>query len=159
MANEVMLTVVGRITEDPSIRFVSSGSAVCNFTVAHNSRKFNKQKNEWEDTEATFYRCSLWGHGAENVAETLRKGMSVIVHGAYGSRSWEANGEKKTAQELRVETIGLNLGFVRVDPAHIVRSTGQGQASTAPQAQTDSPAGGSDNDPWAATPAAGEPPF
>ena len=74
MANDVMLTIMGRLTADPEIRFVASGGAVTSFTVAHNSRKFNKQKNEWEDSEPTFYRCSLWGGAAENVANSLRKG-------------------------------------------------------------------------------------
>jgi single-strand DNA-binding protein len=161
MAGEVSITVVGRITADPEIRFIATGGAVCSFTVAHNSRKFNKSKQEWEDSEATFYRCSIWGHAAENVADTLRKGMAVIVQGAYGSRSWEANGEKKTVQEMRVDTIGLDLGFVKVDPSHIVSSTRSGQAS-ASTPQAESPAGGSANDPWASTVSAAradEPPF
>jgi single-strand DNA-binding protein len=130
--------------------------------VAHNSRKFNKSKQEWEDSEPTFYRCSIWGHTGENVADTLRKGMPVIVQGAYGSRSWEANGEKKTVQEMRVDTIGLDLSFVKVDPSNIVASRG-GQSSAPAQAQADvSAPGGSANDPWASpTPAAraDEPPF
>jgi len=160
MSGEVFLTVVGRLTADPELRFIATGGAVCSFSVAHNSRKFNKQKNEWEDSEATFYRCSIWGHTAENVAETLRKGMAVIVQGAYGSRSWEKNGEKQTVQEMRVDTIGLDLTFVRVDPSNIIASRG-GQSS-APAQQAESPAGGSANDPWASSvPAAraDEPPF
>lgn len=159
MSGEVNITIVGRLTADPELRFVNSGGAVCSFTVAHNSRKYNKTSKEWEDSEATFYRCSLWGHGAENVAETLRKGSPVIVQGAYGSRSWEKNGEKQTMQEVRVDTIGLNLMFVRVDPPNIVNSTGN-RPRQAPQDQAPAPAGGADNDPWAAQPAdPGEPPF
>ena len=159
MSGEVFITVVGRLTDDPVLRFVNSGGAVASFSVAHNSRKFNKQKNEWEDSEATFYRCSIWGHAGENVAETLRKGSAVIVTGAYGSRSWEANGEKKTVQEMRVDTIGLDLGFVKVDPSHIVSSTRSGAQASTPQADVSAP-GGSANDPWATTPArTDEPPF
>jgi single-strand DNA-binding protein len=158
MSGEVFITVRGRLTADPELRFIASGSPVCSFSVAHNSRKFNKSTNEWEDTEATFYRCSLWGGAAENVAHTLRKGSAVIVHGVYGSRSWDAGGEKKTAQELKVETIGLDLTFYKVDPEHVTNSvSGRGQA--APQAQSSAPAGGSDNDPWAASAPAGDPPF
>ncbi len=164
MSGEVIITVVGRLTADPELRFVNSGSAVASFTVAHNSRKFNKDTKEWEDTEATFYRCSVWGHGAENVAETLRKGTPVIVTGVYGSRSWESNGEKKTAQELKVESIGLNLMFVRVDPPNIIASAGTRGARSQQSQQSQQPniaaPGGSDNDPWAARGAdPGEPPF
>ena len=161
MAGETFITIVGRLTGDPELRFVSSGGAVANFSVAHNSRKFNKHKNEWEDSEASFYRCSLWGTGAENVAHTLRKGQAVIVYGAIGTRSWEANGEKKSAMEVRVEKVGLDLGFVKVDPENVIRSTGQGGQSSAPTEQSDVTApGGSANDPWATTPArTDEPPF
>lgn len=161
MANEVLLTIVGRLTADPELRFVASGGAVASFTVAHNSRKFDKHKNEWVDSEPTFYRCSLWGTGAENVTNTLRRGSAVIVYGAYGSRSWEANGEKKTAQEVRVEKIGLDLGFYAVDPQNIVNSSGRGVQRPAANTHTPdvSAPGGSDNDPWAATPSSTEPPF
>lgn len=156
-----MLTIFGRLTADPEIRFIQSGGAVASFTVAHNSRKFNRSKNEWEDSEPTFYRCSLWGTAAENLVNTLRKGHAVIVHGAYGSRSWESNGERKTAQEVRVEKIGLDLGFYSIDPNNIVNSSGRGGQRSAPaQNQPDvSAPGGSDNDPWASSPSSAEPPF
>ena len=133
-----------------------------NFSVAHNSRRFDKSKNEWVDSEATFYRCSMWGTGAENVADTLRKGSPVIVYGAIGTRSWEPNGERKSAMEVKVERIGLDLSFVKVDASNVIASRGNsGGQSSAPAQQSDvSAPGGSANDPWASSPtSSSEPPF
>jgi single-strand DNA-binding protein len=159
VANEVTIVVEGRLTADPEIRFVNSGSAVCSFTVAHNSRKFDKNKNEWVDSEATFYNCSLWGTEGENVAETLRKGMSVIVHGVQGTRSWDHNGEKKSRMEVRVLDIGLSLRFVRVNPENIIKSTPKSAGGSGFDGSTSAPKGGSDDDPWATPAPAGTPDF
>jgi single-strand DNA-binding protein len=151
MANDVVITIMGRLTADPEIRFVANGGAVTSFTTAHNSRRFDKAKNEWVDSEVTWYRCSLWGGAAENVANTLRKGNAVIVVGALGTRSWEQNGEKKSAMEVKVEKVGLDLGFYTVAPEHVVASNHRGGQSSAPAQQSDvSAPGGSSSDPWAA---------
>jgi single-strand DNA-binding protein len=160
MSGETPITIIGRLTDDPALRFIQSGSPVANFSVAHNSRKFNKQKNEWEDSEATFYRCSMWGTGAENVAETLRKGSPVIVYGFIGTRSWEQNGERKSAMEVKVERIGLDLTFVKVDAANVINSRGNSGGQSATQQSDVSAPGGSANDPWASSPtSSSEPPF
>lgn len=165
MANETLVPIRGRLTADPELRFISSGSPVVNFTIAHNGRKFNKSTNEWEDTETTFYPCSAWGHLAENIAESLRKGMPVLAYGELYSRSWEQNGEKRSRMEVKVQDIGPSLALVKVDANTIQRSTGQGGGGqTQAQGGTPAPAGpstgnGGDTDPWASAPASEEPPF
>ena len=102
MAGDTQITVVGNLTGDPELRFIQSGAAVVNFTVASTPRTFERQTNEWKDGDTLFMRCSLWREAAENVAESLTKGMRVIVTGRLVSRSWEANGEKRTVMELQV---------------------------------------------------------
>jgi single-strand DNA-binding protein len=81
MAGETPITVVGNLTADPELRFTPSGAAVANFTVASTPRTFDRQSNEWKDGEALFLNCSVWRQAAENAAESLQRGMRVIVSG------------------------------------------------------------------------------
>ena len=89
MANETVVTVVGNLTADPELRFTPSGAAVANFTVASTPRTFDRQSGEWKDGEALFLRCNVWRQPAENVAESLTRGMRVMVSGRLRQRSFE----------------------------------------------------------------------
>ena len=103
MAGETVITVVGNLTADPELRFTPSGAAVANFTVASTPRNFDRQSGEWKDGEALFMRCNVWRQAAENVAETLTRGMRVMVSGRLKQRSYETReGEKRTVVELEV---------------------------------------------------------
>ena len=157
MAGETQITVIGNLTGDPELRFIQSGAAVMNFTVASTPRTFERQTNEWKDGETLFMRCSLWREAAENVAETLTKGMRVIVTGRLVSRSWEANGEKRSVMELQVDEVGPSLRYATAKVNRTQRSGGGGGGFSGGYAAA--PAGGADNDPWASAPASDEPPF
>jgi single-strand DNA-binding protein len=157
MAGDTQITVVGNLTGDPELRFISSGAAVVNFTVASTPRTFERQTNEWKDGETLFMRCSLWREAAENVAESLTKGMRVIVTGRLVSRSWEANGEKRTVTEMQVDEVGPSLRYATAKVTRTQRAGGQGGGFSG--GGSSSPAGGSDSDPWASAPASDEPPF
>lgn len=115
MAQETFITIIGRLTGEPEMRFTPNGVGVANFTVASNARYFDKQSNEWKNKTATFWRCAAWNQGdrqrlGENVVDALKKGDSVIVRGEIESREYETReGEKRTAMEIRVETIGKDL--------------------------------------------------
>ena len=110
MANETVLTVTGNLTGDPELRFTQNGAAVANFTIASTPRKFDRQSNEFKDGETLFMRCSVWREAAENVAESLQKGMAVIAQGRLESRSYETKeGERRTVMELAVDEVGPNL--------------------------------------------------
>ena len=112
MAGETQICVVGNIVADADLRFTPSGAAVANFTIASTPRSFDKQRNEWVDGEALFLRCAAWKQLGENVAESLTKGMQVIVQGRLKSRSYETKeGEKRTSMELEVDAIGPSLQF------------------------------------------------
>ena len=169
MANDTTLTVVGNMVGDPELRFTPSGAAVANFTVASTPRSFDKQSNEWKDGDTLFMRCSVWREAAENVAESLTKGMRVLVQGRLVQRSYETReGEKRTVVELQVDEVGPSLRYASAKVTRAQRSGGGGGgfsgggASGGGASGGASGGGGFDNDPWA-TPAPGgasdEPPF
>ena len=83
------ITFVGNLVADPELRFTPSGAAVANFRVATTPRVFNRDTNQWEDGEALFLTCNVWRQAAENVAESLTKGMRVIVNGRLKQRSYQ----------------------------------------------------------------------
>ncbi|MDN6374325.1 MAG: single-stranded DNA-binding protein [Brevibacterium aurantiacum] len=113
MANEQHITIRGRLTSDPELKFTPNGKAVANFTIAQNARYFDKQTNEFKDKEAIFWRCSAWQEMAENIAETLHKGSPVVAFAELESRSFETKeGDKRTVTEARIEAIGPDLRWV-----------------------------------------------
>ncbi|MDN4644958.1 single-stranded DNA-binding protein [Arthrobacter sp. PsM3] len=116
MSQETYLTIKGRLTADPELRYAPSGSAVTNFTVAVRAQKFDKQANEWKDQPTKFWRCSAWDQGklarAQNIANLLKKSDNVIVYGELVTREYETKeGEKRSVDEIRVESIGKDLTF------------------------------------------------
>jgi single-strand DNA-binding protein len=116
MSDETYLTVKGRLTADPELRYAQSGSAVTNFTVATRSRRFDKNTNEWKDQPTKFWRCAAWDQGklarAQNIANLLKKSDNVIVYGELTTREYETKeGEKRSVDEIRVESIGKDLTF------------------------------------------------
>lgn len=130
MAGETVVTVVGNLTADPELRFTPQGLAVANFTVASTPRSFDKSRNEWVDGEALFLRCSLWREPAENVANSLSKGMRVIVKGNLVQRSYETReGEKRTVVELQVEEVGPSLRYATAEVARASRGGAGGSSS------------------------------
>ena len=140
MAGETPITVVGNLTADPELRFTPSGAAVANFTVASTPRTFDRQTNDWKDGEALFLNCSVWRQAAENAAESLTRGMRVIVQGRLKARSYETReGEKRTVFEIDVDEVGPSMRYATAKVTKTSRSGGnQGYGS-----------GGSGDDPWA----------
>lgn len=154
MAGETVITVIGNLTADPELRFTPSGSAVANFTIASTPRVFDRQTNDWKEGEALFLRASIWKEAAENVAETLTKGMRVIAQGRLRSRSYDTKeGERRTVMELEIDEIGPSLRFASAKVTRTQRSGGGGAGgftNSAPQNTTQQ--GGGWNapaaDPW-----------
>ena len=142
MAGETIITLVGNLTADPELRFAQSGAAVANFTIASTPRAFDRQSNEWKDGDTMFLNCSVWRQAAENVSETLTKGMRVIVQGRLKSRSYDdRDGNKRTVFEVEVDEVGPSLAWAT---AVVTRATGGGKpAPRQPAGRT--PAA----DPWA----------
>src|SRR5689334_9928975 len=127
MAGETVITVVGNLVDDPELRFTPSGAAVANFRIASTPRTFDRQTNEWKDGDALFLSCSVWRQAAENVAESLQRGMRVVVQGRLKQRSYETReGEKRTVVELEVDEVGPSLAFATAKVTRASRSGGGG---------------------------------
>lgn len=106
------VTIVGNLTADPELRFTQNGAAVVNFTVASTPRAFDKQTNEFKDGETLFMRCSAWRDQAEHAAESLTKGMRVVVQGKLKARSYQnKEGNQRTAWELEADEIAPSLRY------------------------------------------------
>lgn len=147
MTGETVIVVVGNLTDDPELRFTPSGVAVANFTIASTPRTFDKQSNEWKDGETLFLRSAIWREAAENVAESLTKGMRVIAQGRLVQRSYDdREGNKRTVVELQVEEIGPSLKYASAKVTRAQRSEGGAPQQRAQQQ--------SEPDPWA-TPGGG----
>jgi single-strand DNA-binding protein len=163
MAGDTIITIVGNLTNDPELRFTPSGAAVANFTIASTPRTFDKNANEWKDGETLFMRCSVWREAAENVAESLRRGMAVIAHGRLQSRSFETKeGEKRTVVEMQVDEIGPTLRRATAKVTKAQRGGGGGFGGGGGQ-QGGWGGGGSQqgggqqvDDPWATGPSQGQ---
>lgn len=125
MAGETQIVLIGNLTDDPELRFTASGVAVAKFTVASTPRTFDKQANEWKDGETLFLRCNIWRQPAENVAESLQRGMRVILQGRLGQRSYETKeGEKRTVFEVEVDEVGPSLRSATAKVTRAARAGG-----------------------------------
>ncbi|MEO9237698.1 MAG: single-stranded DNA-binding protein [Jatrophihabitantaceae bacterium] len=163
MSGETVITVVGNLTADPELRFTPSGAAVASFTVASTPRTFDRQSNEWKDGEALFLRCSIWRQAAENVAESLQRGMRVVVTGRLQQRSFETReGEKRTVIEMQVDEVGPSLRYATAKVNRTQRGSAGGGSYGGEAGGGSAPA----DDPWSSSgPAASgggfsdEPPF
>ena len=106
------LTIIGNLTADPELRFTQNGAAVVNFTVASTPRMYDKQAQQWVDGETLFMRCSAWREQAEHAAESLAKGMRVVVVGKLKARSYQdKDGNQRTAWELEADEIAPSLRY------------------------------------------------
>ena len=135
MAGETTITLIGNLTNDPELRFSPSGAAVANFTIASTPRTFDRRSNEWKDGETLFLRASIWREAAENVAESLTKGMRVIASGVLKQRSYEdkKTQEKRTVIEFEVDEIGPSLKYANAKVNRTQRNgNGVGFSNPAP---------------------------
>ena len=144
MSNETYVTVVGNIVQDPELRFTPSGAAVASFTIASTPR-YKDNDGTWKDSDALFMRCSIWRQAAENVAESLQKGMRVVAYGQIKQRSFETQqGEKRTVIEMTVEEIGPSLRYATAKVNRTERASKQSEGVYS----------GALDDPWATPPPA-----
>lgn len=150
MAGDTNITICGNTTSDPELRFTPNGQAVANFTVASTPRRMNSQTKEWEDGSTLFLRCNVWRQQAESVAESLRRGLRVIVTGRLTQRSYETKeGEKRTVYEIEVEDVGPSLRNATAKVSKTTRSGAQqGQQGASRPAADDPWAGGPSDVPF-----------
>ena len=126
-AGDTQITIVGNLVDDPQLRYTPTGNAVANFRVASTPRFLDKQTNEWKDGDSLFLTCNVWRQPAENGAESLQRGMRVIVSGRLRQRSYETReGEKRTVYEIEVDEVGPSLRSASAKVTKSQRSGGGG---------------------------------
>jgi single-strand DNA-binding protein len=122
--NELPFYGIGNLTDDPEVRVTRNGNAVANLTVATTGRRYDRQSRSWVDGDTTYVKLVVWNEQAEAVADSLRKGMPVIVHGRWTQRTYESrSGEKHTAFEVRADEIGPSLRWASADVKKRERTT------------------------------------
>jgi single-strand DNA-binding protein len=170
-AGDTQITITGNLVDDPELRYTPTGQAVAKFRVASTPRFRDNQSGEWKDGDSLFLTCNVWRQAAENVAESLQRGMRVIVNGRLRQRSYETReGEKRTVYEVEVDDVGPSL---RNASAKVVKSNRSGgNYGAGPSGGPAGHGGGQSQgqrpaeDPWSSDPADGfggdvpdEPPF
>src|SRR6202451_2525863 len=125
MAGDTQITIAGNLVDDPQLRYTPTGQAVANFRIASTPRWQDRQSGEREDGDSLFLSCHVWRQAAENVAESLQRGMRVIVQGRLRQRSYETKeGEKRTVYEVEVDEVGPSLRNASAKVTKSQRSTG-----------------------------------
>ena len=176
-AGDTQITIAGNLVDDPELRFTPAGQPVARFRVASTPRFRDNSTGEWKDGDSLFLTCNVWRQAAENVAESLTRGMRVIVSGRLRQRSYETKeGEKRTVYEVEVDDVGPSLRNASAKVNRVARSGagdgggyGGGQRSygggrpSGGQREQGGYGGGGEPDPWASDNSGGgysdEPPF
>ena len=180
-AGDTQITIAGNLVDDPELRFTPAGQPVARFRVASTPRFRDNATGEWRDGDSLFLTCNVWRQAAENVAESLTRGMRVIVSGRLRQRSYETKeGEKRTVYEVEVDDVGPSLRNASAKVNRVARSGGDGGyggqrgqggqgggygGQGGPSGGRSSGGGGyggADSDPWATDAPGGysdEPPF
>jgi len=168
-AGDTTITIIGNLVSDPELRYTPTGQAVATFRVASTPRYMDRNTNEWKDGESLFLSCNVWRQAAENVAESLQRGMRVIVSGRLKQRSYETReGEKRTVYEVEVDDVGPSLRNASAKVNRSNRSSGGGFGGGQSGASGQGGYGGgasarANDDPWSAEPGdsgfSDEPPF
>lgn len=145
-AGDTQITITGNLVDEPDLRYTPSGQPVAKFRIASTPRFMDRQTSEWKDGDSLFLTCNVWRQAAENVAESLQRGMRVIVNGRLKQRSYETKeGEKRTVYEVEVDDVGPSL---RNASAKVTKASREKPAQSQQQSQRS-------QDPWASD----EPPF
>src|SRR3984957_17839984 len=126
-AGDTQITIAGNLVDDPELRFTPAGQPVAKFRIASTPRYRDNATGEWKDGDSLFLTCNVWRQAAENVAESLTRGMRVIVSGRLRQRSYETKeGEKRTVYEVEVDEVGPSLRNASAKVNKVARSNGNG---------------------------------
>lgn len=133
------LTITGNLASDPELKFTNSGKAVVSFTVVSSKSK-KLDDGSWENTDVTFWNIKAWDKLAENIADSLRKGVGVIVQGGAVQESWEDknSGQQRSRIVVTAWSVGVDLKRHNYSVSVVERS----DSFTASSASND--------DPWSA---------
>lgn len=167
MAGETKITVIGNLVADPEVMQTQNGISYARFTIASTSRFYNSKTGEARE-ESLFMRCVAWREIADNMGQSLSKGMRVIAQGDLKQNDWEdKDGNKRSSLELQIDEIGPSLRFATASVERTPRQGGGGSPFAAPNQVQNQPqqrsepmrqessggsawsSGGGSNDGWA----------
>lgn len=120
------ITITGNITKDAELRTLNNGDSVASFSVADNQGK---------DKPAIFWNCSLFGKRADSLAQYLQRGQAVTVVGTLSEREYEKDGQKRKAQDVRVNDVALQGGSKQQGAASAAKP--QGRPAPSPDFEDD----------------------
>lgn len=96
------ITICGQLGKDSEVKFLQSGDAICNFSIADSQGK---------DKPTIWWNCALFGKRAESLSKYLLKGQSVTVVGSVSEREWvDKDGNKRKQFDVRVNEVALQGG-------------------------------------------------
>ncbi|GAX57248.1 single-stranded DNA-binding protein [Streptomyces olivochromogenes] len=145
------MTLTGRLTASPELRFSPSGVAVAAFTIVTLRRVKDSASGEWSDADTTYWDCKAFKQLAENICDSLDKGMEVVAVGRAVQESWEdkQTGGKRSKISVRIDSIGPSLRSATAKVTKASGNSGQGQGRQEyGQARQQQSAGS--GDPWGA---------
>jgi single-strand DNA-binding protein len=151
-AGDTQITIAGNLVDDPELRYTPTGQAVAKFRVASTPRFRDNASGEWKDGDSLFLTCNVWRQAAENVAESLQRGMRVIVYGRLRQRSYESRvGEMRTVYEVEVDDVGPSMRNASAKVTKSNRSSGGfGGGSGGSSGSAAGSSARAQEDPWAA---------
>jgi len=140
------VTLRGRLTRDPELRYGASGTPVVKFSVVTSRRVRDKQTGEFSDADTTFWDCVAFGQLAEGCAESLEKGTAVVLQGNAAQEEWTTkDGDKRRSMKVVCEDVAPSLRFAS---AKVTKSTRDRPASRPAQPAEDPWAGDSSEVPF-----------
>ena len=128
--NETVITVVGNVVREPSLRVTNNGTRVVDVRLASTERRYDKALGAWRDGETIFYTVTCWRNVAENLMDSVEKGQPLVVHGKLRDGSYEKDGQWHTDFKIDAYALGhdISRGVSRFTKASV--SSGRGESAT-----------------------------
>ena len=105
MSNDLNhVTLIGRLTRDAELKYLSSGTPVCKFSIAVGKKV--KKGDNWED-DVSFLEIVLWGKSGESINQYLVKGKQVAIDGELHQNRWEKDGQTHSKIEIIASSVQL----------------------------------------------------
>lgn len=151
------ITLNGRLVADPELRFAASGTAIAGFTVVTSRRVKDQATGDWSDADTTYWDCKAFKQLAENIGESLQKGLEVVAVGRVVQESWEdrQTGGKRSKMVVLVDAIGPSLRAATARVEKTTGGSGHGKQDAYAAASARSSREGRE-DPWGPVPGGGQ---
>lgn len=149
------ITVTGHVGTNPELQVTTTSKEVTRFRLAVNSG-FRGSDGQWVEKDPQWFSVKVWGeHRARNVADSVRKGMPVVVQGTLSVDRWEGQDGERFDSVITARSVAVPIDHGRVTYMRVVResaSTDDAASDASPAPESVDPA---DPDPWQTTEQAG----